>query len=54
VAAIGPRAAELIHELVAVLYYHGTAQDLVAMPHYHPTLSEVWTFPARQLAAGDA
>jgi pyruvate/2-oxoglutarate dehydrogenase complex dihydrolipoamide dehydrogenase (E3) component len=52
-AAVGPRAAELIHELVAVLYYRGTAQDLVAMPHYHPTLSEVWTFPAQQLAAGD-
>jgi pyruvate/2-oxoglutarate dehydrogenase complex dihydrolipoamide dehydrogenase (E3) component len=50
-AAVGPRAAELIHELVAVLYYRGTAQDVVAMPHYHPTLSEVWTFPAQALAA---
>ena len=42
------RAAEPIHELGAVLYYRGTAQDVVAMPHYHPTLSEAWTFPAQR------
>lgn len=52
-ACVGPRAAELIHELVAVLYYHGTARDLLAMPHYHPTLSEIWTFPAGELAGGE-
>jgi pyruvate/2-oxoglutarate dehydrogenase complex dihydrolipoamide dehydrogenase (E3) component len=51
-AAVGPRVAELIHEMVAVLYYRGTMQDVVAMPHYHPTLSEVWTFPAQELTHG--
>jgi hypothetical protein len=24
---------------------------LAAMPHYHPTLAEIWTYPAEELAA---
>jgi len=47
---VGPEAAELIHELIAVMYYHGTAHDLVQMPHYHPTLAEIVTYPAEELA----
>ena len=47
---VGPEAAELIHELIAVMYYHGTVHDLVRMPHYHPTLSEIVTYPAEELA----
>jgi hypothetical protein len=23
---------------------------LAAMPHYHPTLAEIWTYPAAELA----
>jgi len=26
-------------------------QELAAMPHYHPTLAEIWTYPAEELAA---
>ena len=46
----GPEAAELIHELIAVMYYHGTVHDLARIPHYHPTLAEIITYPAEELA----
>ena len=46
---IGPEAGELIHELIAVMYYHGTAADLLRMPHYHPTLAEIVTYPAESI-----
>jgi pyruvate/2-oxoglutarate dehydrogenase complex dihydrolipoamide dehydrogenase (E3) component len=47
---IGPHASDLIHELIAVMRYHGTVQELAVMPHYHPTLSEIITYPAEELA----
>lgn len=46
---VGPEASELIHELIAVMYYHGTAADLLRMPHYHPTLAEIVTYPAESI-----
>lgn len=46
---VGPEAGELIHELIAVMYYHGTAQDLLRIPHYHPTLAEIITYPAESI-----
>ena len=46
---VGPEAAELIHELIAIMYYRGTAEDMVRMPHYHPTLAEIVTYPAESL-----
>ena len=27
-----------------------TVAELAAMPHYHPTLAEIWTYPAEELA----
>jgi pyruvate/2-oxoglutarate dehydrogenase complex dihydrolipoamide dehydrogenase (E3) component len=30
--------------------FRATAADLAAIPHYHPTLSEIWTYPAEELA----
>lgn len=48
---VGPEAGELIHELIAVLYYRGTVRDLLRIPHYHPTLAEIVTYPAEALAA---
>jgi pyruvate/2-oxoglutarate dehydrogenase complex dihydrolipoamide dehydrogenase (E3) component len=48
---VGPDAGELIHELIAVMYYRGTVKDLARMPHYHPTLAEIVTYPAEELAA---
>jgi len=26
------------------------AYELAVMPHYHPTLAEIWTYPAEELA----
>ena len=47
---VGPEAGELIHQLITVMYYHGTVADIVKTPHYHPTLSEILTYPAEELA----
>jgi pyruvate/2-oxoglutarate dehydrogenase complex dihydrolipoamide dehydrogenase (E3) component len=49
-AAIGPEASELIHEISVAMYFGATAADLARVPHYHPTLSEIWTYPAEELA----
>jgi pyruvate/2-oxoglutarate dehydrogenase complex dihydrolipoamide dehydrogenase (E3) component len=46
---VGQEAGELIHELIAVMYYHGSAADLLRMPHYHPTLAEIVTYPAESI-----
>jgi hypothetical protein len=27
-----------------------TVRQLAALPHYHPTLAEIWTYPAGELA----
>lgn len=50
-ACVGPDASELIHEIVVAMHFGATAGDLACVPHYHPTLSEIWTYPAEELAA---
>ena len=49
-ACVGPLGGELIHEIVAAMQGRLTVQTLAAMPHYHPTLAEIWTYPAEELA----
>ncbi|MGJ8657222.1 MAG: dihydrolipoyl dehydrogenase family protein [Akkermansiaceae bacterium] len=49
-SVIGPEAVELIHEIVVAMSFGATAQQLLKIPHYHPTLSEIWTYPAEDLA----
>ena len=49
-ACVGPQGGELIHEVVAAMAKHMTVHELAAMPHYHPTLMEIWTYPADDLA----
>jgi pyruvate/2-oxoglutarate dehydrogenase complex dihydrolipoamide dehydrogenase (E3) component len=49
-AVVGPDASELIHEIVVAMAFHGTVGQLALVPHYHPTLSEIWTYPAEELA----
>ena len=51
-AVVGPDASELIHEVAVAMHFRATAGDLMRVPHYHPTLSEIWTYPAEELAAG--
>lgn len=38
---LGPNAGDLIHEIVTVMEFDGTAEDLARTCHAHPTLSEV-------------
>ena len=47
---VGPQCGELIHEIVAAMAKRMTVTELAAMPHYHPTLAEIWTYPAEELA----
>ena len=49
-SCVGPHASELIHEIVVALRFDATAAQLASVPHYHPTLSEIWTYPAEELA----
>jgi pyruvate/2-oxoglutarate dehydrogenase complex dihydrolipoamide dehydrogenase (E3) component len=51
---VGPLGGELIHEIIAAMAKRMTVQELAAMPHYHPTLAEIWTYPAEELAAAVA
>lgn len=46
---LGPRADDIVHTVAAVMYYHGTAADLLRMPFYHPTVTEVMLSLARDL-----
>jgi pyruvate/2-oxoglutarate dehydrogenase complex dihydrolipoamide dehydrogenase (E3) component len=46
---VGPEASELIHELIAIMYFRGNVRDLLRSPHYHPTLAEILTYPAEEL-----
>lgn len=50
-SCVGPMGGELIHEIVAAMAKRMTVAELAAMPHYHPTLAEIWTYPAEELAA---
>ena len=49
-SCVGPEAVELIHEIVVAMHFRAKAADLARIPHYHPTLSEIWTYPAEELA----
>ena len=49
-SCVGPLGGELIHEIVAAMAKRMTVRELAVMPHYHPTLAEIWTYPAEELA----
>jgi pyruvate/2-oxoglutarate dehydrogenase complex dihydrolipoamide dehydrogenase (E3) component len=51
-ACAGPLGGELIHEIIAAMRQRMTVEELAAMPHYHPTLAEIWSYPASELAQG--
>ena len=50
-ACVGPMGGELIHEIVVAMDRRMTVHALAAVPHYHPTLAEIWTYPAEELAS---
>ena len=47
---VGPAGGELIHEIIVAMAQRMTVRQLAATPHYHPTLAEIWTYPAEELA----
>ncbi len=47
---VGPMGGELIHEIIVAMAARMTVHELAAVPHYHPTLAEIWTYPAEELA----
>ncbi len=49
-SCVGPVGGELIHEIVTAMAKRMTVHELAVMPHYHPTLAEIWTYPAEELA----
>lgn len=49
-AVVGPHATELIHEMALAVHLGLTPEQVATAPHYHPTLSEIWTYPAEELA----
>ena len=49
-ACVGPLGGELIHEIVLAMAKRMTVKELAAVPHYHPTLAEIWTYPAEEMA----
>ncbi|TAM58959.1 dihydrolipoyl dehydrogenase [bacterium] len=50
VAIVGAEASDLIHEAIALMYFKATVDDVVRMPHLHPTLAEIMTYPAEEIA----
>ncbi len=47
---VGPVGGELIHEINIAMAKRMTVHEFAATPHYHPTLAEIWTYPAEELA----
>jgi len=49
-AILGPDASDLIEPLIVAMAYRATVQDYARIPHLHPTLVEILTYPAEELA----
>lgn len=49
-AVVGPGAPDLIHEVAVAMHHRAGVREFAAIPHYHPTLAEIWTYPAEELA----
>lgn len=47
---VGPVGGELIHEIIVAMTKRMTVHEFADTPHYHPTLAEIWTYPAEDLA----
>ncbi|MEA2721414.1 MAG: hypothetical protein QOJ39_3278, partial [Candidatus Eremiobacteraeota bacterium] len=49
-AILGPDASDLIEPLIVAMAYGATVQDYARIPHLHPTLVEILTYPAEEIA----
>ena len=49
-AILGPHGSDLIHEIIVAMTYRATVFEFMKIPHLHPTLAEIWTYPAEEIA----
>ncbi len=49
-AILGPDASDLIHEMIVAMHYGANVFDFMRIPHLHPTMAEILTYPAEELA----
>ena len=49
-AILGPEASDLIEPLIVAMAFGATVQDYARIPHLHPTLVEILTYPAEEIA----
>jgi pyruvate/2-oxoglutarate dehydrogenase complex dihydrolipoamide dehydrogenase (E3) component len=50
VAILGAHASDLIHIPLAAMAFNASVFDYVKIPHLHPTMAEILTYPAEELA----
>ncbi|MGD0472020.1 MAG: FAD-dependent oxidoreductase [Candidatus Velthaea sp.] len=50
VAILGAHASDLIHIPLAAMAFNATVFDYLKIPHLHPTMAEILTYPAEELA----
>jgi len=50
-SVLGVHGSDLIHEMIVAMSYKSTVFEFVKIPHLHPTLAEIWTYPAEEIAA---
>jgi pyruvate/2-oxoglutarate dehydrogenase complex dihydrolipoamide dehydrogenase (E3) component len=50
VAIVGANASDLIHLPLAAMAFNATVFDYLKIPHLHPTMAEIFTYPAEELA----
>ena len=49
-AILGVHGSDLIHEIIVAMSYKATVFEFMKIPHLHPTLAEIWTYPAEEIA----
>jgi pyruvate/2-oxoglutarate dehydrogenase complex dihydrolipoamide dehydrogenase (E3) component len=49
-AIVGPEASDLIEPLIVAMAFGATVEQYARIPHLHPTLVEILTYPAEELA----
>ena len=49
-AVLGVHGSDLIHEVIVAMSYNATVFEFMKIPHLHPTLAEIWTYPAEEIA----
>jgi pyruvate/2-oxoglutarate dehydrogenase complex dihydrolipoamide dehydrogenase (E3) component len=49
-AILGPDASDLIEPLIVAMSFGATVEQYAQIPHLHPTLVEILTYPAEEIA----